>query len=264
MIDYQYETLLAEVLEKGVIKSDRTGTGTRSVFARQLRYDLGTAFPMITTKKVFLKGVVAELIWFLKGSTNISYLVENGVHIWDEWADDNGELGPVYGAQWRSWHSDGQSYDQIAQLLQSLQQDPDSRRHLVSAWNVGQLSQMALAPCHAFFQCYVANGRLSLQVYQRSCDLFLGVPFNLASYGILTHMLAAQSGLKVGELIWTGGDCHIYLNHVQRVQEQLSRQPFAFPQLLLAPAASINDYQISDVTLDNYQHHPPIKAPIAV
>ncbi|MBV7363571.1 thymidylate synthase [Actinomycetaceae bacterium TAE3-ERU4] len=265
MVDYQYENLLKDVLENGTDKADRTGVGTRSVFARQLRYDLSASFPMITTKKVFLKGVVGELIWFLSGNSNISPLVEQGIKIWNEWADENGELGPVYGVQWRSWPTrEGGSIDQITQLIEQVKTNPDSRRHIVSAWNVSELDKMALAPCHAFFQVYVANGKLSLQIYQRSADLFLGVPFNIASYALLTHMLAAQTGLEVGELIWTGGDCHIYSNHFEQVKTQLSRSARPFPQLELARRPSIFDYQIEDVKLHGYDPHPAIKAPIAV
>lgn len=265
MIDTQYEDLLREVLETGAQKTDRTGTGTLSLFGRQLRYDLSQAFPLITTKRVYFKGVVGELLWFLRGSTNIEWLVENNIHIWDEWADENGELGPVYGSQWRSWPSrDGQAIDQIAQLLDQLRHNPDSRRLIVSAWNVSELDKMALAPCHAFFQCYVVEGKLSLQIYQRSCDLFLGVPFNIASYALLIHMLAQQAGLEVGDLIWTGGDCHIYLNHIEQVKTQLERDPYPFPALELRPAPAIDAYDFADISVSNYQHHPTIKAQVAV
>lgn len=264
-VDRQYEDLLSEILETGHSKSDRTGTGTISLFGKQLRYDLSKSFPMITTKRVWRKLVVGELLWFLQGATNIKWLLENDIHIWDEWADENGNLGPVYGAQWRSWPArDGGTIDQISKLITDLKENPDSRRHLVSAWNVSELDRMALAPCHAFFQCYVADGRLSLQVYQRSCDMFLGVPFNIASYAFLTHMLAQQTGLEVGELIWTGGDCHIYQNHVEAVKEQLSRAPYPFPQLRLTPAKDIDSYQIDDFELLDYQCHPKISAPISV
>ncbi|WP_371176664.1 thymidylate synthase [Buchananella felis] len=260
-----YEALLAEVLEHGVEKEDRTGVGTRSVFARQLRYDLSESFPLITTKRVFLRGLVEELLWFLRGESNNNSLREKDVHIWDEWAGQDGELGPIYGVQWRSWPTrDGATVDQIATLLETLRRDPDSRRLLVSAWNVGELSKMALAPCHAFFQVYVAKGRLSLQVYQRSADLFLGVPFNIASYALLTHMLAQQADLEVGELVWTGGDCHVYRNHFDQVREQISRRPFAFPQLRLHRAQSIDSYRFEDVEVVGYEHHAPIKAPVAV
>lgn len=260
-----YERLLAEVLEHGTPKEDRTGVGTRSLFARQLRYDLAESFPLITTKRVFLRGLVEELLWFLRGSSNCNLLVEKGVHIWDEWADESGELGPIYGVQWRSWPApDGTTIDQISTLLETLKRDPDSRRMLVSAWNVGELDKMALAPCHAFFQVYVSQGRLSLQIYQRSADLFLGVPFNIASYALLTHMLAQQAGLEVGELVWTGGDCHVYNNHFEQVREQLSRTPLPFPQLELHRADSIDSYRFEDVQVVGYEHHPAIKAPVAV
>lgn len=260
-----YEDLLREVLAHGVVKNDRTGTGTRSVFGRQLRFDLRRSFPLITTKKVHFKSVAVELLWFLRGESNIAYLHEHGVTIWDEWADANGDLGPVYGVQWRSWPTpDGGYIDQIAQLIANLRQDPDSRRHIVSAWNVAQLPQMALAPCHAFFQFYVADGKLSCQLYQRSADLFLGVPFNIASYALLTLMVAQQTGLEPGEFVWTGGDCHIYENHIEQVQTQLARQPYPYPQLQINPRDSIFDYEFSDFHLLNYQHHPGIKAQVAV
>ncbi|MCZ0858481.1 thymidylate synthase [Actinomyces israelii] len=267
-VDVAYEELLAEVLSHGLPKGDRTGTGTRSLFARQLRYDLGAGFPRITTKFVAMRAVKGELLWFLRGSTNVGWLRERGITIWDEWADDDGGLGPVYGAQWRSWPTrDGGAIDQIASLVDTLRHDPDSRRMLVSAWNVGDLEAMALAPCHAFFQCYAAGGRLSLQVYQRSADLFLGVPFNIASYALLTHMLAQQTGMEAGELIWSGGDCHIYDNHVVQVRTQLSRVPAAhpFPVLRLRPAESIDAYTMEDIDASaGYLHHPAIKAPVAV
>lgn len=267
-VDAAYEELLADVLTNGVPKGDRTGTGTRSVFARQLRYDLRAGFPRITTKFVAMKAVKGELLWFLRGGTNVRWLQERGITIWDAWADADGELGPVYGSQWRSWPvRDGQAIDQIARLIETLRRDPDSRRMLVSAWNVGELGAMALAPCHAFFQCYAARGRLSLQVYQRSADLFLGVPFNIASYALLTHMLAQQADLEVGELVWTGGDCHIYDNHVAQVREQLSRVPAAhpFPTLRLRRATSIDAYTMEDIDASQgYLHHPAIKAPVAV
>lgn len=267
-VDVSYEELLAEVLTDGVPKGDRTGTGTRSLFARRLRYDLAAGFPRITTKFVAMKAVKGELLWFLRGSTNVHWLQEHGITIWDEWADADGELGPVYGSQWRSWPCpDGGTIDQIMTLVETLRRDPDSRRMLVSAWNVGALDDMALAPCHAFFQCYVARGRLSLQIYQRSADLFLGVPFNIASYALLTHMLAQQADLEVGELVWTGGDCHIYDNHVEQVREQLSRVPeaYPFPRLRLERAASIDTYDMDDIDASaGYVHHPAIKAPVAV
>ena len=267
-VDVAYEELLAEVLVHGVPKGDRTGTGTLSLFARQLRYDLAAGFPRLTTKFVPMKAVKGELLWFLRGSTTVAWLQERGITIWDEWARPDGELGPVYGSQWRSWPApDGTVIDQVAGLIETLRTDPDSRRMMVSAWNVAALGDMALAPCHAFFQCYVADGRLSLQVYQRSADLFLGVPFNLASYALLTHMLAQQADLEVGELVWTGGDCHVYDNHVEQVRAQLSRVPLAypFPTLRLVKAASIDDYAMNDVDASlGYEHHPAIKAPVAV
>ncbi|CAM5653685.1 Thymidylate synthase OS=Streptomyces griseorubiginosus OX=67304 GN=thyA PE=3 SV=1 [Streptomyces griseorubiginosus] len=263
--DTQYEDLLRLVLTSGTAKADRTGTGTRSVFGHQLRYDLSQGFPLVTTKKVHLRSIVYELLWFLRGDSNVGWLQEHGVTIWDEWADANGELGPVYGAQWRSWPApDGRHIDQISEVLDTLRRDPDSRRMIVSAWNVAELDKMALTPCHAFFQFYVADGKLSCQLYQRSADLFLGVPFNIASYALLTHMVAQQAGLKPGDFIWTGGDCHIYDNHVEQVTEQLSRAPFEFPGLRLRQANSLFDYAYADVDVHNYQHHPAIKAPVAV
>ena len=264
-VDTQYEDLLRHVLANGTAKSDRTGTGTRSVFGHQLRYDLQEGFPLITTKKVHLKSIVYELLWFLRGESNIKWLQDRGVTIWDEWADENGELGPVYGVQWRSWPtSSGEHVDQITQVLETLKRDPDSRRIIVSAWNVGEIPEMALAPCHAFFQFYVADGKLSCQLYQRSADLFLGVPFNIASYALLTHMVAQQTGLEVGDFIWTGGDCHIYDNHTEQVNRQLSREPFPFPTLNLRKADSLFDYDFDDVVIEGYQCHPGIKAPVAV
>ncbi len=264
-IDTQYEDLLRHVLEHGTAKSDRTGTGTRSVFGHQLRYDLSAGFPLITTKRVHLKSIVYELLWFLRGDSNVRWLQEHGVSIWDEWADADGELGPVYGVQWRSWPTpDGTHIDQLSQVLHTLRTDPDSRRMLVSAWNVAELDKMALAPCHAFFQFYVADGRLSCQLYQRSADLFLGVPFNIASYALLTHMVAQQAELLPGDFIWTGGDCHIYDNHLDQVTEQLGREPYPFPRLRLHPATTLFDYRYEDVEILNYQHHPAIKAPVAV
>ncbi|MVO85484.1 thymidylate synthase [Streptomyces sp. p1417] len=265
MADTQYEDLLQLVLTSGTAKADRTGTGTRSVFGHQLRYDLSQGFPLVTTKKVHLRSIVHELLWFLNGDSNVRWLQEHGVTIWDEWADANGDLGPVYGAQWRSWPTpDGRHIDQISDVLETLRKDPDSRRMIVSAWNVAELDKMALAPCHAFFQFYVADGRLSCQLYQRSADLFLGVPFNIASYALLTHMVAQQVGLEPGDFIWTGGDCHIYDNHVEQVTEQLSRTPYAFPELRLRRAVSLFDYAYADVEVLGYEHHPAIKAPVAV
>ena len=261
----QYEDLLRHVLAHGTPKGDRTGTGTRAVFGHQLRFDLSDGFPLVTTKRVHLKSVIYELLWFLRGDSNVAWLQEHGVRIWNEWAGPDGELGPVYGVQWRSWPTpDGRHIDQIAGVLETLRTNPDSRRMVVSAWNVAQLDQMALAPCHAFFQFYVAHGRLSCQLYQRSADLFLGVPFNIASYALLTHMVAAQTGLAVGDFIWTGGDCHIYDNHVEQVTEQLSRDPFPYPTLRLQPRDSLFDYTFDDIEVMDYQHHPAIKAPVAV
>jgi len=264
-VNTQYEELLAQVLEHGTAKADRTGTGTRSVFGHQLRFALADGFPLITTKRVHFRSVAYELLWFLRGDGNVNWLREHGVSIWDEWADANGDLGPVYGVQWRAWPTpDGGHIDQISQLLDTLRTNPDSRRMIVSAWNVGEIPQMALPPCHAFFQFYVADSRLSCQLYQRSADLFLGVPFNIASYALLTHMVAQQVGLQVGDFIWTGGDCHIYDNHVEQVREQLSRTAFPFPRLALQPAASLFDYRFEDFTVLDYQHHPAISAPVAV
>ncbi|WP_446225589.1 thymidylate synthase [Nocardia sp. IBHARD005] len=263
--DTQYEDLLRHVLEQGTPKADRTGTGTRSIFGHQLRYDLGESFPLITTKRVHMKSIAYELLWFLRGDSNVSWLREHGVTIWDEWADAKGELGPVYGVQWRSWPTpDGTHIDQIAQVLHTLRTDPDSRRMIVSAWNVADLDKMALAPCHAFFQFYVADGKLSCQLYQRSADLFLGVPFNIAGYALLTLMVAQQTELEPGEFIWTGGDVHIYDNHLDQVREQLTREPYPFPTLHLRPATSLFDYAYEDIELSGYQHHPGIKAPVAV
>ncbi|KAA8887818.1 thymidylate synthase [Nocardia colli] len=263
--DTQYEDLLRLVLESGTKKADRTGTGTRSIFGHQLRYDLSAGFPLITTKKVHLKSIVYELLWFLRGDSNVRWLQEHGVSIWDEWAGVGGELGPVYGVQWRSWPTpDGMHIDQISEVLHTLRTNPDSRRMLVSAWNVSELDKMALAPCHAFFQFYVADGKLSCQLYQRSADLFLGVPFNIASYALLTQMVAQQTELELGDFIWTGGDCHIYDNHLDQVTEQLTRDPLPFPTLNLRPATSLFDYVYEDVEVVDYQHHPAIKAPVAV
>ncbi|MGW6659897.1 thymidylate synthase [Rhodococcus sp. NPDC055024] len=260
-----YEDLLRLVMETGTAKSDRTGTGTRSIFGHQMRFDLAEGFPLVTTKKVHLKSIVNELLWFLRGDSNVAWLHEHGVSIWDEWADENGELGPVYGVQWRSWPTpSGEHIDQITQTVETLRTNPDSRRIIVSAWNVADIPQMALAPCHAFFQFYVADGKLSCQLYQRSADMFLGVPFNIASYALLTHMMAQQAGLDVGEFVWTGGDCHIYDNHVDQVTEQLGREPLPLPTLKLNKRDSIFDYTFEDVEIVDYQHHPAIKAPVAV
>jgi thymidylate synthase len=264
-VNTAYEDLLRLVMTDGTPKPDRTGTGTRSVFGHQMRFDLAAGFPLVTTKKVHLRSVVYELLWFLRGDRNVRWLQEQGVTIWDEWAAPDGDLGPVYGVQWRSWPTpDGRHIDQISQVLDTLRADPSSRRLVVSAWNVGEIPQMALAPCHALFQFYVADNRLSCQLYQRSADLFLGVPFNIASYALLTHMVAQQVGLDVGEFIWTGGDCHVYDNHVDQVREQLSREPFPFPTLELRKARSLFDYTFDDVEIVGYQHHPALKAPVAV
>lgn len=253
-------------MDNGVDKSDRTGTGTRSVFGHQLRFDLNAGFPLVTTKKVHLKSIIYELLWFLKGDTNIKYLKENGVSIWDDWADENGDLGPVYGAQWRSWKgADGMVHDQIKAVIETIQSNPDSRRMIVNAWNVGQLSDMALTPCHAMFQFYVANGKLSCQLYQRSADLFLGVPFNIASYAILTMMIAQVCNLQAGDFVHTFGDAHIYSNHFDQVKLQLSRTPKELPAMKINPEIkSIFDFNYEDFQISNYNPHPGIKAPIAV
>jgi thymidylate synthase len=262
----QYLDLLRTVLTSGAEKGDRTGTGTRAVFGWQMRFDLGAGFPLVTTKKLHLKSIVHELLWFLRGETNVRYLREHGVTIWDEWADANGELGPVYGVQWRAWQAaDGRSIDQIARAVDLIRRDPDSRRIIVNAWNVGELEKMALTPCHALFQFYVANGRLSCQLYQRSADIFLGVPFNIASYALLTQMMAQQCELGVGDFIWTGGDCHLYANHFEQARLQLSREPLPLPRLeIKRRPASIFDYRFEDFEIVGYQSHPAIKAPIAV
>lgn len=262
----QYETLMRHVWEHGTPKADRTGTGTRSVFGYQMRFDLAQGFPLVTTKKVHLKSIVHELLWFLQGSSNNNWLRERGITIWDEWAKEDGDLGPVYGVQWRSWPTaDGRHIDQIREVIQTLKSNPDSRRIIVSSWNVGELEKMALAPCHAFFQFYVADGKLSCQLYQRSADIFLGVPFNIASYALLTHMVAQQCDLAVGDFIWTGGDCHIYDNHAAQVQEQLARTPYAYPQLAIKrKPADMFSYEFEDFEVQGYQHHAAIKAPVAV
>jgi thymidylate synthase len=262
----QYLELMRRIREHGVSKADRTGTGTLSLFGQQLRFDLGAGFPLVTTKKLHLRSVVYELLWFLRGDTNVAWLHQHGVSIWDEWAGPDGELGPVYGHQWRAWPApDGRTIDQISIVMRQLRQSPDSRRMIVSAWNVGELEQMKLQPCHALFQFYVANRRLSCHLYQRSADFFLGVPFNIASYALLTHMIAQQSELEVGELVWTGGDCHLYLNHLEQADEQLSRAPLAPPQLRIRRRpADIFSYDYEDFEFVNYQHHAAIKAPVAV
>jgi len=264
-VEAQYESLLDDVLTHGVKKPDRTGTGIRSVFGRQLRFDLSAGFPLITTKKVHFRSVAYELLWFLQGGQNVGWLRENGVTIWDEWADSQGDLGPVYGAQWRAWPaSDGSYIDQISQVLEQLRTDPNSRRMLVSAWNVEAIPQMALPPCHVLFQFYVADGRLSCQLYQRSADLFLGVPFNIASYALLVHLVAQQVGLAVGDFVWTGGDCHIYENHIDVVRQQLTRTPFPFPQIEIAAKPSLFDYEYADFQIKEYQHHPALRGAVAI
>ncbi len=262
----QYLDLMRHVRDHGVTKADRTGTGTVSVFGYQMRFDLSAGFPLVTTKKLHLRSIIHELLWFLKGDTNIRYLKDNGVSIWDEWADESGELGPVYGYQWRNWPTpDGRHIDQIAQIIQQLKINPDSRRIIVSAWNVADVDNMALPPCHAFFQFYVANGKLSCQLYQRSADIFLGVPFNIASYALLTMMVAQVTGLQPGEFIHTLGDAHLYANHLDQVELQLSREPYALPQMKLNPAVSdLFAFTYDDFELQGYTHHPLIKAPIAV
>ena len=262
----QYLDLVQRVLGEGAAKGDRTGTGTRSVFGHQMRFDLTAGFPLLTTKKIHVKSVVAELLWFIKGETNTAYLRDNGVTIWDEWADADGDLGPVYGYQWRSWPTPGGGHiDQLAGVIEQLRSDPDSRRHIVSAWNVADLEQMALAPCHAFFQFYVADGRLSCQLYQRSADIFLGVPFNIASYALLTRMVAQVTGLEVGDFVHTLGDAHLYLNHLDQAREQLTREPRSLPQLWLDPqVASIDEFVLDSVKVTGYDPHPRIVAPIAV
>lgn len=263
---HQYLELLRDVLDHGVRKEDRTGTGTLSLFGRQLRFDLAQGFPLLTTKRLHLRSIIHELLWFLRGDTNIAYLKAQGVSIWDEWADAQGDLGPIYGRQWRAWPTpNGESIDQLSQVLQTLKQNPDSRRMVVSAWNVAELPQMALPPCHLLFQFYVAAGRLSCQLYQRSCDTFLGVPFNIASYALLTQLVAAQCDLLPGEFIWTGGDVHLYLNHLDQAHEQLSRTPYPLPRLLLKRRpASLFDYCYDDIEIVDYQSHPPIRAAVAV
>jgi thymidylate synthase len=262
----QYLDLMRHVREHGVEKGDRTGTGTLSVFGHQMRFDLGEGFPLVTTKRLHVKSIIHELLWFLSGDTNVRYLREHGVSIWDEWADEAGELGPVYGAQWRAWPArDGGVIDQISNVVEGIRRDPDSRRHIVSAWNVSELDRMALAPCHAFFQFYVAAGRLSCQLYQRSADIFLGVPFNIASYALLTHMIAEQTELEPGEFVWTGGDCHLYVNHLEQADLQLSREPYPLPKLVIRRRPpSILDYRFEDFEIVGYRHHPHIKAPVAV
>ncbi len=262
----QYIDLMKHILADGVDKSDRTGTGTRSVFGYQMRFDLSKGFPLVSTKKCHMRSIIHELLWFLKGETNVAYLRENKVSIWDEWADENGDLGPVYGAQWRSWPTQsGDAIDQISQVIAQIKAQPDSRRLIVSAWNVGELDKMALAPCHAFFQFYVADGKLSCQLYQRSCDVFLGLPFNIASYALLTMMVAQQCNLALGDFVWTGGDTHLYSNHMEQTALQLGREPNPLPTITIRRLPeSIFDYQFDDFELTNYDPHPHIKAPVAV
>lgn len=261
-----YLKLIEHILQEGVKKSDRTGTGVLSLFGYQMRFNLADGFPLVTTKKLHMRSIVHELLWFLQGDTNVAYLQKHGVSIWDEWADERGDLGPVYGRQWRSWPTpDGGHIDQLSAVVQQIKENPNSRRLLVCAWNVGELDKMALAPCHALFQFYVANNRLSCQLYQRSADVFLGVPFNIASYALLTHLIAQQTQLEVGEFIWTGGDCHLYLNHLEQAETQLQRSPLPLPQLVIKrKPESLYDYQFEDFEFMNYQSHPTIKAPIAV
>ena len=268
-IPMPYEDLLRKILMEGNLKNDRTCTGTISLFGQQMRFDLAKGFPLLTTKRVFFKGIAYELLWFLKGSSNVHWLQEHNVHIWDEWADENGDLGPVYGVQWRSWPAPtaddpDRTIDQISNVLELIKHNPDSRRMVVTAWNPAEVENMALPPCHALFQFYVADGRLSCQLYQRSCDMFLGVPFNIASYSLLTMMMAQQAGLEPGEFVWTGGDCHIYDNHVEQVLEQLSREPYPYPRMEIRKADSLFDYQYSNFHIADYRYHPTIKAPIAV
>lgn len=262
----QYLDLMKKVLAEGTQKADRTGTGTVSIFGHQMRFNLQEGFPLVTTKRCHLRSIIHELLWFLNGDTNTAYLRENNVTIWDEWADENGDLGPVYGKQWRAWGAaDGRQIDQISKVMEQLKQDPDSRRIIVSAWNVGELDQMALAPCHAFFQFYVADDKLSCQLYQRSCDVFLGLPFNIASYALLVHMMAQQLDLEVGDFVWTGGDTHLYSNHMEQTQLQLSREPRALPKLVIKrKPESIFDYKFEDFDIEGYDPHPGIKAPVAI
>ncbi|MGI9234466.1 MAG: thymidylate synthase [Woeseiaceae bacterium] len=262
----QYLDMMQLVRDTGSRKEDRTGTGTLSIFGHQMRFDLSKGFPLVTTKKLHLRSIIHELLWFLSGDSNIRYLKDNGVSIWDDWADENGDLGPVYGVQWRNWPTpNGGSIDQIAEIMRQLREDPDSRRIMLSAWNVGEIDNMALPPCHCLFQFYVADGKLSCQLYQRSCDIFLGVPFNIASYALLTHMLAQQADLGVGEFIWTGGDCHLYQNHLKQADEQLTREPLPLPRLAIRRRPeTIFDYRFEDFEILNYESHPHIKAAVAV
>lgn len=266
MLNTEYEKLLQHVLDTGIIKTDRTNTGIRSIFGAQMRFNLSEGFPLITTKKVHFKSIAIELLWFLRGDTNIKWMQDQGVRIWDEWADSDGNLGPVYGKQWRAWESKtGKNIDQLSIVLETLKDNPNSRRHIVSAWNVDDLPNMALPPCHAFFQFYVADGKLSCQLYQRSADMFLGVPFNIASYSLLVHMIAHQLDLEVGEFIWTGGDIHIYENHIEQVKTQLDRKPYEFPELkIINKPDSIFEYQFTDFKINNYMHHEPLSGKVAV
>lgn len=270
MLSFEYENELRRVLSKGIKKEDRTGTGTISTFGGQMRFDLSNGFPLITTKKVHFKSVAVELLWFLRGDTNTKWMKDQGVTIWDEWADSKGDLGPVYGAQWRSWPMDQDQYsgyyvDQITEVMKSLKDNPDSRRHIVSAWNVGQLHEMALPPCHAFFQFYIGDGKLSCHLYQRSADMFLGVPFNIASYALLVHLMAHQLDLEVGDFIWSGGDMHIYKNHIEQVKTQIQRVPYYFPTLkILRKPKSIFEYEFADLEIENYKHHEPLVGKVAV
>jgi len=262
----QYLDLLRHIRDRGTLKTDRTGTGTRSVFGHQMRFDLAQGFPLLTTKKLHLKSIVYELLWFLKGDTNVQYLHDHGVSIWDEWADERGELGPIYGKQWRAWPGpDGRPIDQISRTLDLIRRNPDSRRIVVNAWNVGELEQMSLTPCHALFQFWVGDGKLSCQLYQRSADVFLGVPFNIASYALLTHMFAQQCDLAAGDFIWTGGDCHLYLNHLEQVDTQLAREPYELPRLVLRrKPPTLFDYAYDDIEIAGYRSHPALRAPVAV
>ncbi len=262
----QYLDLMQKVLDEGTAKNDRTGTGTLSIFGHQMRFNLQEGFPLVTTKRCHVRSIIHELLWFLKGETNIRYLKENNVSIWNEWADENGDLGPVYGKQWRTWGAaDGRQIDQISKVLEQLKNDPDSRRIIVSSWNVGELDQMALSPCHAFFQFYVAEGKLSCQLYQRSCDIFLGLPFNIASYALLVHMVAQQCDLTPGDFVWTGGDTHLYRNHLEQAHLQLSREPRSLPELVITrKPASLFDYRFEDFVIDGYDPYPGIKAPVAI
>ena len=262
----QYLDLMRDVRDNGIKKEDRTGTGTLSKFGHQMRFDLSEGFPVVTTKKLHLRSIIYELLWFLRGDSNIQYLKDNGVSIWDEWADENGDLGPIYGVQWRSWPTtDGGHIDQIEQIIDQIKNNPDSRRIILSAWNVSEIENMALPPCHCFFQFWVADGKLSCQLYQRSCDIFLGVPFNIASYSLLTHMLAQQTDLNVGDFVWTGGDCHLYSNHLEQADEQLQREPLPLPRLAIKRRPpSIFEYEYEDFEILNYEAHPHIKAAVAV